>query len=811
MKSLSKFAVILPFICLLLIAVMLFSALAPAGVASAEDAAFDIIYPESGYFPIENATFLAASEDLFVVYDEASDSFIWSAHSREKVSRMSAAECPDIDGIWLAGSVLLVSYGGDSPAFGICDLSSSTPSIADASAISDPANVSYIAADEERFYVKYDSYLTVYSAADLSVVGEEQVTLSPALIGPNIFIADNMTVYVYAAEYGDRNYYVLDLGSKIAESFYNEIYPYSVALSFADGIVYASNESGIVAVDLATSKTQFHTGIACTNETVFAVGGGRIYVLSDGALVVYSVTATGENRGAEYECTLAIRGEGEDLLSDPSDVLVTLAGTFIADKGNSRIVMLTSSSSSVISLPEPPVALAADSSGGIHVASENTVYSLTVSDGVFSAQPYCSVPEGERVTDIAHTGSVLVILTDSALYFRTFRGSPQRVADVGDGIALTAARGDVIYLMTAAGVRVFSAENGAYTPLVTLSDDFSQASGLAVDAAGTLFVSYAEEGRIAAFSHNASSLTLEREYTLTHPLAEARPEKLALDGSKAVFVSASCFAGVIEVGAVSSGDYHPALPDPDSASGITFAVIDSDTYLFGEPSRFDTVSPAAQGTVVLCYDGASDWADYTFVYFAGKTGYVDSSLLTPVSPSPNGGAYTVGAGSVLYPHPVSDNTLTLSEDAVITVTDNAAGLDDGAWARASYGGSTYFVRADALTPYTPPVPEREEKFGRASADRAGGIVNIYSLPDLSSASVAEVVDGTRMEILGEDGDFWLVSLGDITGYAAKSEVELEGLTTVQIVSIVLCCAVAVTGVVVFVVLWQARKKEKEKE
>ena len=66
-----------------------------------------------------------------------------------------------------------------------------------------------------------------------------------------------------------------------------------------------------------------------------------------------------------------------------------------------------------------------------------------------------------------------------------------------------------------------------------------------------------------------------------------------------------------------------------------------------------------------------------------------------------------------------------------------------------------------------------------------------------------------MEILDESGEYWLVSVEGTVGYAAKSDVELEGLTTVQIVSIVLCCAVAVTGVVIFVITWQARKKEKE--
>ena len=251
-------------------------------------------------------------------------------------------------------------------------------------------------------------------------------------------------------------------------------------------------------------------------------------------------------------------------------------------------------------------------------------------------------------------------------------------------------------------------------------------------------------------------------------------------------------------------------PDTDAAESLSFAVLSADGHIFVEPSRFDTMSPVSAGTVVLCYDGISSWDGYTYVYTGGRLGYVETSSLTPVAPSADGTAHTLHAGSALYKHPAGD-AITVENDVILTVTDDAAALDGGVWVRVSYDGGIYFASASDLTPYTPPVPEREEKFGRASADRPGGLIGIYSLPDVSSATVTQAVDGTRMEIVGEEGDFWMVSFDGVTGYALKSEVELEGLTTVQIVSIVLCCAVAVTGVVVFVILWQARKKEKEKE
>lgn len=815
MKSLSKFAVIFPLVCLLaLAAVIISTALPAAGIALADDAAFDIVYPEKGYFPIEDATLVAASDDIFVIYDSASDSFLAAPHTRESVTRIPADGCADVTGIWLAGNVLLIAHGGTSKTFSFVDLSdlSSAPSVQPADGIKNASAVSYIAADDERFYVKYDSYLTVYSAADFSVVGDERFTLNDALIGPNVFTAEDMKVYVYAAEYGDRGYYILDLDTKFSTPITTEIYPYSVSMS--DGIVYASAENGIVAVDRDTSEVKFPTGIPSSKDTVFAAGGGMIYVLENGAVDVYSVTTSGSDAGAEFECTLTISGGSGAYLASPSDILVTAAGTFVADAGSSRVILFSDDGTSVsVETDFSPVALAADDSGMVYVASEDRIYTLQAAGGSFRTAPYCGIPEGETVIDIAHTGSELVILTSSSLWYVPFMSTtPVRVIDIADGIALSTARGDVLYALTERGIRTLSTANGAPVDLIPFRDyDFSGATDIAADYAGTLFVSYGETGIITAFDNALSAVTEKATFTLTHPLAQARPVAFALYGSKVLFLSSTCFVGSAEVGAVDSESYIPVPePDTDAAENLSFAVLSADGHIFAEPSRFDTMSPVSAGTVVLCYNGISSWEGYTYVYAGGKTGYVETSSLTPVSPTAIGSAYTLHAGSALYKHPASD-AITAENDVILTVTDDAAGLDDGTWVRVSLNGGTYFALASDLTPYTPPVPEREEKFGRASSDRPGGLIGIYSLPDISSVTVTEAVDGTRMEIVGEEGDFWMVSFDGFTGYALKSEVELEGLTTVQIVSIVLCCAVAVTGAVIFVVIWQARKKEKEKE
>ena len=88
-------------------------------------------------------------------------------------------------------------------------------------------------------------------------------------------------------------------------------------------------------------------------------------------------------------------------------------------------------------------------------------------------------------------------------------------------------------------------------------------------------------------------------------------------------------------------------------------------------------------------------------------------------------------------------------------------------------------------------------------------MELHSAPAETSAVIATVVDGTRMEILEESGDWYYVLCEDTYGYILKEEVELEGLTPVQIAAIVLAVVVVAVGIGVLVVTAQTRKKQKE--
>lgn len=817
MKQLSKIAAIFPFALLLALVLVLSAAAVPSGAAHAEETSFDVVYPDDGYFPVSDAGCVAANGSYLAVYDAAAHAVFATALSGGTGAYFPFSADEEAAGLWLSGATLLVeARRGTATVYYAADLTAG----GDLTEIplDEPADISYIVADDYYFYAKSDTAVALYSnELEGGSLALEKLIDDRYVQGKYIFAANERVLYFYAQNYSNSEYFVYDTDDERATTIMPDTGFIPAAVSYSDGGLVAARRGETIRVLSVSDGTGLvlDTGITFGDDTQFASYGNKLYV-ANGGVDVYTLDFAGGS--VTLSGSLSMSGSAEGMFDSPSDIVFTPAGTVVADTGNSRVAIYGGNGVRYAALDEAPVALAADSSGIVFAASSRTVYQL-MSDGTsISAGEYCSVPEGETILDIAHTGTSLVILTGTALYScSAFTGIPQQAMPVSDGIAVAAARNNVLYAMTSSGIYTLSSSSYSLEELVPFrSYDLTGASDLAVDYRGSIFVSFTADNRIVALDNSSpASLSESASFELSHSYYTAAPSGIALDGSRAFFTSEACFVGAAEVGAVDEDTYVPTPdPDTDGAESLSFATVARDAFLFDEPSRFDTMTAVGTGTVVLCYDGISEWEGYRYVYFDGKTGYIDASALSAVSPTEIGVRYTLAAGAPVLAHPASDEPVTFAEEMLVTVTDDAALLDGGAWRRISYEGKQYFVSANDLTLYVEPepeIPEPERTFGRASADRPGGLINLYVAPDRSSAVLAEVVDGTRMEIVGESGDFWLVGFEGGIGYAAKSEIELEGLTTVQIVSIVLCCAVLVTGGVVFVVIWQTRKKEKEKE
>lgn len=793
MKILSKnLRWIIPFI---LFAAVLVAVLC-AGSHTAYADNFDIVYPDDGYFPVDRAGYVAATNDYIAVYDAERRNVLVTG---KRDFHLNAFAYESVSGLWIANDTLLLRYGKTESSFVSVDMSAALPAFADADLYT-PENISYIVSDGTRFYAKSDTVLAVYNS-NLEVY-RDNITHSTALSGKFVFAAEGSSLYIFALDFGDREYFVYNIDLNESARNECEITPYAVAGS--EGGIIANTGSSLVVVDKQKGKVLFDTGITCDKDSAFTSFANKIYfVNSDGAVEIYTVNF--ETGSVTLTDTLSMRGNGEAGFNSPSDVIKSGNTAVIADTLNQRIVFATGNSfSSVQTTGDAPFRLA-EYPFGVYAASEHTIYSVTRT----SATPMLSYDGSVR--DIMFIDGVLYALTDSSLDM-IINTTPVCLATVKDGIAVTRAEeGSCIYVLTKTGILTLDTKGKEVLP--ERKYDFTDATDFAADYTGTFFVAFNgdDKQKISVISNNPSSLALSRDIVIESDLVDPAPLSVTLDGSKALFASASCFIGSIEAGAVDKEHFAPTeSPVLDETSSVSFAKLTQDSFLLSEPLRIDTMSPVAADTVVLVFDGASRADDYTYVYLQGKRQYVETSLLQAVTPSPVNKRFTLKAGAERIAYPSCDIAQSASEDAVVTVTDYAAGLDGGVWARIDTNGQLLFVRVSDLVEYVETVPEKERIFGRAVSDRAGGIVNVYALPDSSSTVVLEIVDGTRMEILDESGEFYYVETENARGYVLKEQVELEGLTTVQIVSIVLAVAVFVTGAIIFVFVYAAKKKEKEK-
>lgn len=795
-----------------------------AAPAADEPLDYTLIAPSAtDFFPIENAKYAAASAGYIAIFhegDSPADNAVTVFDRSDSSFFTVAAPYGNVKGIWLSADTALIACSSDGTTydeFYSADFSAPAPAFAseDITLMSAPddhgkqteLDAEYITSDNNYFYIKSLEELFVYNS-DLSPY-RENITHSGALSGRNVFAAENLCVYLFCSAYGPRNYYIYDITKAEATYCASELIPYR-AVNASGGIFvsYDNGEGGVTlgAVDKADGSALFDTDIVCTKDTVFTAYGDALYVVDGGGVRVYTVDWTAKTVSLSAE--LSMRGSTQGKFDSPTGVTLSGDATLIADTGNDRVAIFKGSAAAEYATGAAVSRIAyyggryvAVGAGGVFHIDGNELAPFAAAAGV--------VASGEKPVDIVTAGGSLYILTDSALY-RLDALYFTKIKDGLDGaIAVEPSpRGNYLFVMTESGMHTLSADGAelrAFRPC-----DFAGASDFVVDYAGDFYVAYPTENRISVVENGLNTLSEMRSCVFVDKGYPAAPVALALDGEDIIFSSESCFVGRAAIGAVTEDTYTPPVAPqvtPDTPSGLY--VTSADAEMFTDLDRFDTVTAIPADTTVLVFENVSSVAGYVYAYANRSLGYIPETALVAAEPTVTRGVYDLAADTVLrvYPHlgGVSSGETALRVESF----DDAAGLDGGAWARVEKDGVLYYVPRSALAEYVVVVPEREKQFGRAIGTRIGGIVELRSAPSETAGVISTVVDGTRMEILEDAGDWWYVLCDGTHGYILKEEVELEGLTPVQIAAIVLAVVVTAVGVGVLVVTTQTRKKQKE--
>lgn len=844
MYKISKFKISLLFVALTAALICLSLAGAAPAAFAVEGSAdtFEVVFPVANYFQSQSPTTVAANESYLTVLDlpekrlyvRGSDNSTYFFDISDILTTGAARGADEeaqsekaVAGVYVVKDNAFIALGVP-PELELYSLDLRDRAAAfERKEISNPQHIYCFASDGKNLYAKNaEGYVAIFNE-DLSVV-KDDIYNYDVLPGKASVAAEDGKLYLFSTD--DKNVAQLCVFDCDSNEILLQTPSKFVQKAYIGDVIYAQispsedieNHSKIICLDKETGEELYTSNFMPES---FCAYGDKLYSIGGGSVTGYRFIRGEEGCKLEPEETISMAGSDFMHLNRPKDALILGDTAFVADSENLRLaaIDLTDSSLPMTSyvLEGKPVALAGESGRIYALLEDGDVCGFDYADGEMEAAIVINgADEEERLhlTDILCLNGTLYALADDALYAYV-AGNLIRVSNIAGAKRIAAADGgSAIYALGEDEIAMFD-KSGERLPS-KLRGDFAEARDIAVDHVGNICLLF--ENRVETFKNRVSSLQKTSETELISATHNATANSCALAGDTLYFSADECFVGKLKVDAKTKDNYvAPALPTPESGQTYRFVKPKEGGNAFYIPAndgRFDG-AVAASGNVLLALDGIGELEDgLCYALDRDKLVIIALEEFEDVEPAAlDGKAYLFKTNSAIFEIPYFDNLkieVASGTQGVTTVSD-CAGYDDNGWWLVKYESKIYFADPTALEedlappPVDPPTPdeptEPEALFGRAKAGRVGGVVNIYS--DLAESEVlTRIVDGKKVEILAAYNDYYQVKYGNAVGFMRASEVKIGGLTTVQIVAIVLSALVLIAGAGIFISIATIKKR-----
>lgn len=747
-------------------------------VAYADD--FSLEFPDENYVQIKSVDDISANENYVALLDRTDKKVLFIGESVHSYSFDDLT----ISNVYIIGNKAIVQADEGYKQIDLTTFSAPEDAIL-------PAGISYI--------TTYGNNLFAHSVGTVSKYDENLSLVATYNDGcfnnMPIMVSDGEKIFLYSVEYGVSKYTVYNTGDGNSSKTNIE---FNVVSASIGEFIFVNDGTTIKAVDVENGQVAFDTKIP---SAVFFAFGNKIYVANgDDGFAVYTIDIT--NKTATLTSQFSMTGDGLDKLSYPTAVNYDGNKFVVADKGNNRVLFVGDTAYSINLNGVDNVAIG---NSKIYASTTNTI--SIISNGEITSTFECS----ENIVDITY-GNSLLVLGESKL-FALIGGKLETLSSVENGKAIaTSENGDLIYVLKNDKISTFNS-NGEKV----LFDVAVSGIDLAVDYAGNAYIlqndgttlivnmRQAVENIISAEEQNFDVVILENENLV------ATPNSISFFDGKLYFTTDENAVVSIQKG-VSASTFIPSQNIEEST--LKAGTVSSDTIAFADANKYDTGSTISAGTDILIFDQTSTLSGYIQGVYRGKTVYIfDNGITCDKQNNDINQVYKATENLRAYKYPDGKDFINVERSQLVTVIDDAFGIESGKWYRVKIDDKVYFVERSQLEEYSAPTPVGNDKkavFGRAKANRAGGEVNVYQYTDETSTVLFKVTDGTKVEIIETVGDFYKVKYGDEFGYMEKDDVKLDGLTTVQIVAIVLAVVVLATGVIIFFITRKI-KQDSEKE
>lgn len=757
-----------------------------ANVAYAEENTFSMVFPSSDYLQTTNPTLVSGNQKYLIVYDETSLFVLGNESQNTEVIHL---DIESVQKMFLLDNVVL--FVKDYAIYTL-DLSQENPTISAVDSIQINEE-SYLTSDGYHLYIHAPSgLLSVYDSTLSPVYGADNIQTK--LYSQIVIAGENDDIYAFTSLYGVTMLTSLNISSNQTSTQKIDSVVYS---AYVGDVIYAiakdaiSNESRLVCLSKQDGSLFFATDI---NPQSYFASGSTLYTIEDDSVCIYTLNSS--HTSLDKLTSITMTGSDEKHLNTPSDLSISNDSIVVADTLNNRLSTISSNGTSTILFDDSPLKVYTASS--TYVVFENKLVKLSAIGQIDKTYDI------ENLLDVVYLDK-LYILTKESVY--TLIGDTLLPLANVDGAKriTTAINGKNIYVLTDSEI-VSITPQGKILP-TSIIGDFSQALDIAVDYEGKVFVAY--KNQIETYLGDEKQTLKVQNNTLTASITS-----ICLDGNKLYFTASESFVGIMSVDAQTKDTYIPDTVDTSACTQYEFAMPKENALYYSIDGRRDNTSFADNATLLVLKDVDCE-EGYAFALNSDTVVKIALNEFETAQTNTLSGDYVTTDTTTLYTLPYrNSDAIQLDKDIHVTLISDVADYDNNVWVMVEYNEKTYFAKRALLQEYIEIAPDEEEDnkvYGKANADRVGGMVNIYSSTDVNSEVIYEIVDGSKVEVLEELDGFYLVSVDEYVGYIQKEQLKIDSLTTVQIVAIILAIIVALAGSAIFASIYLTKKNNEEKD
>ena len=754
-------------------------------LALAEEA--DLVYPNNGYIQAERVDQIAISDTLTVFADNTNKTMTYFGAVKGYVD-FSALEDVVLKMFVYGKSVAVKGEKG----FYNLDTEAGTITAINTDIINEEC---YVTSDGAYLYIHQYGIVNVYENLDAPIAQyKNKVFRSQPIVATN---GDEIFLFESPRGVSKIHSYSIESGEVKSASFEH------IVNAVMGEVIFAHNGTNIIVVD----PQPFSAYTTDLTAEYYAVWGNTLYIPrgADG----YDKYAY-QDGALTYVGNHSYTGDGIDRLNCPAGAVLIDDELVIADTMNNRLLFVGDDVTS-LEMNAPTTIEIGDgklqvvTGDGIAVVYDKTIISTIKTD--------------LQIVDIEFNGE-WYYLTENGVY-QFLLGGLHKVFDVNGGKALV--ENGLFYILDSTGVTVLSMSSGQYEKSSLLSFEITDYIPLdiMVDAPGNVYI-LGDDNTLHCYkwqdvlASNIEDITLSSADILIESSAyNFTAKSMSVMGDK-ILVSTNENALISISNPLQNECENFSSFDKENATVETFISTDN-TYFMTNDNDGKTAVKVSSGLTFVCYELEGKF----FTSFNGKLGYIFNVDLNESSTN-LAGEYVVKNDALLYVNPMVDAGVSVRKDTALSVVDNAGGYGDNGWVRVEYNGKVYYTELANLAkkqtapsnPSTPSNPQEPEKpvevkkdYGRAKASRAGELVPLFSVAD-NTMVVAEVTDGTRLEVVEQAGEYYKVIYNGTELLIRADQFKLEGLTTVQIIAIILSVVVVLAGGLIFMVTSLAKKKEE---